>query len=197
VIDLSVERIGDSRARVRIHSNGGWAASVLHVHRTTLTTGLGETPAGTLLRLTDAPVIVPAGQAIAVEDADAPRAGAAYYLEDLRDEGVVWHGPAILPAVATWEPATVTLSPAAPNPFKGATSIAFTLAESGQVDLSVLDLRGRTVATIVDTALPAGGHRTVWDGHDDSGAAAAQGVYLVRLSVGGRQATRTVAFAGR
>jgi len=50
------------------------------------------------------------------------------------------------------------------------------------VTLAVHDLGGRLVRTLWDGALAAGRHSLVWDGVDARGAAAASGVYLVRLS---------------
>jgi len=68
-----------------------------------------------------------------------------------------------------------------PNPFNPRTNVAFTLAESGEVLLTIHDLRGRLVARLVSESLEAGTHIAVWDGRDLAGRGAASGVYLVRL----------------
>jgi hypothetical protein len=52
----------------------------------------------------------------------------------------------------------------APNPFNPATVIEFVVAEAGPVRLEVYDLRGTRVRTLVAADLPAGPHRTSWDG---------------------------------
>ena len=79
---------------------------------------------------------------------------------------------------------------AAPNPFNPATTLSFTLAEAGPVQLDIFQVDGRRVATLVDAHLAAGPHRIDWRGKDDHGASAASGVYVARLRAGGREATR-------
>lgn len=74
-------------------------------------------------------------------------------------------------------PAKVTFS-AYPNPAR-ITNVSFTLPKSADVDLSVFDLSGRKVATLVSGTLPAASYSRKWDG---GGAGA--GVYFVRLRVG-------------
>lgn len=65
-----------------------------------------------------------------------------------------------------------------PNPAR-VTNVSFTLPKSADVDLSVFDLSGRKVATLVSGALPAASYSHKWDG-----AGAGAGVYFVRLRVG-------------
>ncbi len=78
----------------------------------------------------------------------------------------------------------------APNPFNPRTEIAFRTGESGHVELRVLDLRGRTVATLVDEDRPAGEHAVVWNGRDTAGARVASGTYLAELRRGGKRAVQ-------
>ena len=68
-----------------------------------------------------------------------------------------------------------------PNPFNPSTTIVFSLDRQGPAQLAVFDARGRRVATLVDTTLPAGRHEVRWDGMDTEGRAAASGVYFVRM----------------
>ena len=63
-----------------------------------------------------------------------------------------------------------------PNPFNPMTVIRFDLARPGRVDLSVYDLRGRKVSTLVDTHLAAGAHDATFMGDN-----AASGVYYYVL----------------
>ena len=78
-------------------------------------------------------------------------------------------------------PGTATLVSGYPNPFNAAAEIAWSLAREGPVDLAVHDVTGRRVRTLASSRHAAGHHRTRWDGRDDGGAAAASGVYIVRL----------------
>jgi hypothetical protein len=77
-----------------------------------------------------------------------------------------------------------------PNPFNPHTEIRFELARGSQVQLRIFDVSGRLVRELIDTTLPAGEHRAVWDGTDAAGRAAASGTYLYRLDAAGFNQTR-------
>jgi len=85
-------------------------------------------------------------------------------------------------------PPALVLAQNYPNPFNPSTRIAFALPADARVRLTVHDLAGRRIATLVDAALPAGGHAVDWRGRDDRGAPVPAGVYLYRLhtSLGAR-----------
>ena len=68
-----------------------------------------------------------------------------------------------------------------PNPFNPSTAIVLDLPQGADVTLKVYDLRGRVVRRLFSGALPIGTHNFVWDGRDDSGQAAAGGVYVYRI----------------
>src|SRR5690606_1838029 len=82
-------------------------------------------------------------------------------------------------------PAALALAAPYPNPATGALTLAFTLPAPGPARLAVYDALGRTVAVVLDGALPAGAHAVGFD----AGALPA-GVYLVRLEAGGEALTR-------
>jgi hypothetical protein len=71
-----------------------------------------------------------------------------------------------------------------PNPFNAGTVIPYSLAEDGLVHLTVFDVLGRTVASLVDDYRAAGQYRVVWDGTDGRGRALASGMYFYRLTAG-------------
>jgi hypothetical protein len=64
----------------------------------------------------------------------------------------------------------------APNPFREATVIAFELARAGEARLTVWDVSGARVETLVDGALAAGRHEVRFDARD-----LPSGVYFVQL----------------
>ena len=66
-----------------------------------------------------------------------------------------------------------------PNPFRGATTLRYTLAAAGPVRLDVFDATGRRVATLADATQPAGTYAVAFDG-----AGLADGTYVVRLATG-------------
>ncbi len=104
-----------------------------------------------------------------------------------------WNTPAEWPVVALAGRGTATSSEGEadlpksfsleqnyPNPFNPSTRLTFTLATSERVTLSVYDVLGRKVATLIDGAqMAAGAHTVRFEARD-----LASGVYLYRLEAG-------------
>ncbi len=55
--------------------------------------------------------------------------------------------------------------------------------------MSVYDVRGALVRTLLDADLPRGGYQATWDGRDASGRGMASGSYFARLEAGGKVET--------
>jgi hypothetical protein len=72
-----------------------------------------------------------------------------------------------------------------PNPFNPRTVLRFSLAQTGQAELSIYDVNGRLVKTLVSGQTEAGLHEVVWDGTDEAGNAVASGVFWSQLSTDG------------
>ncbi len=90
------------------------------------------------------------------------------------------------------EPASLALS-ASPNPFNPATTVSYGAATAGRLTLTVHDLRGARVATLLDTDVAAGPGAVHWDGRDVWGRSAAAGTYVLRLrDASGIVATRKI-----
>jgi hypothetical protein len=70
----------------------------------------------------------------------------------------------------------LTLAPPFPNPVQSRTSIRYALPRAQVAELSIFDVRGRRVSTLVDAVQPAGVHTIQWPVD-----ALAPGLYLVRL----------------
>ncbi len=87
-------------------------------------------------------------------------------------------------------PSTIALHPAQPNPFNPSTTIRYDTASASRVNLSIFDVRGALVVTLVDEMQPAGAKSIVWNARDAHGNALASGVYLCRLEAGGAHQTR-------
>jgi hypothetical protein len=76
-----------------------------------------------------------------------------------------------------------------PNPFNPATKIAYTVPENaGRVTLTMHNVSGQVVRTLVDEELPAGPRTVFWDGTSDDGKALATGVYFAKLATGEQEA---------
>ncbi|MDH4069724.1 MAG: choice-of-anchor B family protein [Ignavibacteria bacterium] len=87
-------------------------------------------------------------------------------------------------------PAGFSLEQNYPNPFNPATSITFHLAEAGFVALTVYDILGREIATLVSENLSAGTYRREWNAKGE-----ASGVYLYRLQAGNMVESRRMVLA--
>jgi len=85
---------------------------------------------------------------------------------------------------------TLSLAQNAPNPFSSTTSMSFALPNAAPVSLSVYDVSGRLVSTLINRPMDAGMHQVSWDGRDSGGNSVANGVYLLRLQAGGETITR-------
>lgn len=66
-----------------------------------------------------------------------------------------------------------------PNPFNPTTNIAFNLPQTSDVTLEVFNLQGQKVATLVNSAMPAGSHTVSFNAENLS-----SGVYLYRITAG-------------
>jgi parallel beta-helix repeat protein len=66
-----------------------------------------------------------------------------------------------------------------PNPFNASTVIRYSLPSASDVTISIYDILGRRVETLVQGEQPAGYHRIVWDASDLS-----SGIYFYRIKTG-------------
>ena len=87
-------------------------------------------------------------------------------------------------------PTTYQLSQNYPNPFNPETKINYQLPNDGWVSLTVYNVLGQEVRTLVAGEKAAGTYTVTWDGRDDSGLSAASGVYFYRLNVGDFTSTK-------
>ena len=84
-------------------------------------------------------------------------------------------------------PDRLALSEPAPNPSRGATTVALSLPDARTVRAEILDGLGRRVALLHDGPLGAGRHALTWDAD-----ALPPGLYLVRVTASGEAITRRV-----
>lgn len=101
--------------------------------------------------------------------------------------------PATPVSVEPVRPSRTGISAIAPNPAWAGVEVSFDLSAAADVSLGVYDLRGARVATLTRGLLPAGHHRSTWSGRDDSGHAAAPGIYFVELRAGTVRQVRMLA----
>jgi len=77
-----------------------------------------------------------------------------------------------------------------PNPFNPETNISFNLDKMTDVNLSIYNLKGQKVRTLVDGRQNQGLHTIVWTGDDNSGKAVTSGIYLYKLKAGSYTKTK-------
>ncbi len=77
-----------------------------------------------------------------------------------------------------------------PNPFNSSTMITYQLSMNAKARITICNLLGQEVRTLMNARQKAGQHKVVWDGRDNSGRTVASGVYLYRLEVGRQVKTR-------
>jgi len=77
-----------------------------------------------------------------------------------------------------------------PNPFNPTTQILFSLPNSERVSLTIYNLIGQKIATLVDGTMAAGSHVVTWNGRDSRGMQLPSGVYFYRLESPGFSAAR-------
>ncbi len=75
-------------------------------------------------------------------------------------------------------PVTTELTGNYPNPFNPITNVNFSLKADSKVSLSIYNVRGHRVKTLVADNMQAGYHSIVWDGRDDNGKSVSSGIYF-------------------
>ncbi len=79
-----------------------------------------------------------------------------------------------------------------PNPSPGNTTMQFSLPSEGPVKMTIHNVRGERVKTLIRETLSAGRHERAWNGRDEEGGTVASGTYWVRLEAAGEIQTKRV-----
>ena len=67
------------------------------------------------------------------------------------------------------------------NPARGSASFRFYLRQKADVQLTVYDVAGRRIRSLVQSTTDSGVHEVRWDGNNDAGAVMGSGVYILRF----------------
>jgi len=81
-------------------------------------------------------------------------------------------------------PESVMLFQNFPNPFNPSTEIRYDIPEESFVLLSVYNVLGKQVRTLVNEIRPAGSHSVLWDGLDNKNLELSSGIYFYKLNAG-------------
>ncbi len=107
-------------------------------------------------------------------------------------DNLSWQLTGTLDAPGTPRPAALELRSPAPNPSVSATRLDYSLAQQSMVDISIYDVTGRRVTTLVHGEIGPGLHAIRWDGRDAAGRLAPPGVYRCVLRTDDGHRTRSL-----
>ena len=71
-----------------------------------------------------------------------------------------------------------------PNPFNPVTTLRYDLPENGLVNITIYDMLGRQVKTLLNQTQDAGYRSVIWDATNDYGKPVSAGIYLYQIQVG-------------
>jgi hypothetical protein len=104
-----------------------------------------------------------------------------YQIEEVRSDGTRYFLPPQKYRIGGL-PTSAYLSQNFPNPFNSSTTIIYGVPTPSQASLLVYNPLGQLVRTLVDDRREQGEYEVFWDGKDQSGSAAASGVYFFVFS---------------
>ncbi len=82
-------------------------------------------------------------------------------------------------------PTTFDVAQNYPNPFNPSTTVKFQLPQASDVRLTIYNMLGQRVRTLLGRRMEAGYHEVEWDGRNDAGVQQATGLYIYRFEAGG------------
>ena len=91
-------------------------------------------------------------------------------------------------------PTKVKLNQNYPNPFNPITKISYEMPSDGFVKVSILDMMGREVKTLVESSQVSGMRSVTWNATDNNDQPVSAGVYLYKIQIRGITKTRKMVF---
>ena len=87
-----------------------------------------------------------------------------------------------------------TLLSSYPNPFNPSTRIDYVVPVGGMISLSVFNILGQKLSSLVDGYKKKGGHSLNWDGTNNTGELLPAGIYFIRMEFAGGFMTQKITF---
>lgn len=84
-------------------------------------------------------------------------------------------------------PLRIDLNPPFPNPFNGKVTIPFTCFERRHVVITIHDVTGQIITTLLDEPVSAGRHRVTWNGKPYS-----SGIYFAKATASGKSSSKKI-----
>ena len=81
-----------------------------------------------------------------------------------------------------------------PNPFNPVTKLRYDLPENSHVNITIYDMLGRAVKTMVNQHQNAGRRSIIWDGTNDYDNTVSTGIYLYQIQAGAYTRTKKMVF---
>ena len=91
-------------------------------------------------------------------------------------------------------PTKVKLNQNYPNPFNPITKISYEMPSDGFVRVSIIDMMGRKVKTLVESSQVSGMRSVTWNATDNNDQLVSAGVYLYKIQTRGITKTRKMVF---
>ena len=73
-----------------------------------------------------------------------------------------------------------------PNPFNPSTIIEFAIQNYSDVELSIYNIKGQKIKTLINNEIEKGEHSIIWNGEDELGKAVSSSIYYYKLNVNGK-----------
>jgi hypothetical protein len=116
--------------------------------------------------------------------------GGDIYAQHVQPSGIL--GPRLVSVPTPALPLRFALVLAGPQPCRAEAALRLDMPAAGEVGLTVLDLQGRRVRSIVRGALPAGTHPVPWDLRDENGSRVGPGLYLASAQWAGKRTVQRI-----
>ena len=81
-----------------------------------------------------------------------------------------------------------------PNPFNVSTTINYNLQDQGEVKITIYDLYGKQICTLLNELVPKGNHNIKWNGKDNFNNSVKNGTYFCELRFGNRTEIKKMVF---
>ncbi len=105
-------------------------------------------------------------------------------LQNLNFQNYIYIDNSALGQITNSQPLQYSLSQNYPNPFNPVTTIGYEIPESGLVNITIFDMMGREINTLVNGLQNTGYQSITWNATDHQGDPVPAGIYLYRLKVG-------------
>ena len=105
----------------------------------------------------------------------------------------VYHFDGILSEMEPNIPMEYALFHNYPNPFNPTTTLRYNLPENTFVNITIYDMMGRVVKTLINSNQKAGFKSVMWNATNNTGSALSAGLYIYTIQAGGfRQSKKMV-----